>query len=195
MSRQDDRCMTAIETCRRGLAPGSAMLPHAAAGRRLTARNCSAGQVAAQAPPEERTSDDIRFALAKFRPTTRPDTVVARSGLHDRLTAGAGQRLTVVRVRASCCRAGSRPSRPELSPGCPAMRLMMIRSASGPGSSRPSGSLRRDSVLTPPACSRRTGSCRLMSSPRSPTMPRSCPPGRWSSRMTSRPRSRRPPGT
>ncbi|HYX60702.1 MAG TPA: hypothetical protein VE888_17045, partial [Streptosporangiaceae bacterium] len=66
--------MTAVETYRRGPASGSAMLPHAA----------------------ERASDDIRFALAKFRPTTLPGTLVARTGLHDRLTAGAGKRLTVV---------------------------------------------------------------------------------------------------
>ena len=39
---------------------------------------------------------DARFALAKFRPTTLPDTLVARPVLHDRLNAGAGQRLTVV---------------------------------------------------------------------------------------------------
>jgi LuxR family maltose regulon positive regulatory protein len=32
----------------------------------------------------------------KFRPTTLPTTLVARSALHGRLTAGAGQRLTVV---------------------------------------------------------------------------------------------------
>ena len=38
----------------------------------------------------------LRFALAKFRSTTLPATLVARPGLHDRLTAGAGQRLTVV---------------------------------------------------------------------------------------------------
>jgi LuxR family maltose regulon positive regulatory protein len=37
-----------------------------------------------------------RFALAKFRPTTLPTTLVDRPALHDRLTAGAGQRLTVV---------------------------------------------------------------------------------------------------
>ncbi len=37
-----------------------------------------------------------RFALAKFRPTTLPGTLVARPVLHDRLSAGAGQRLTVV---------------------------------------------------------------------------------------------------
>lgn len=72
------------------------MLPHAAAGPRLRARNYSAGQVAALSLPEERTSDDIRFALAKFRATTLPGTLVTRSDLHDRLTAGAGKRLTVV---------------------------------------------------------------------------------------------------
>jgi LuxR family transcriptional regulator, maltose regulon positive regulatory protein len=37
-----------------------------------------------------------RFALTKFRPTTLPPTLVRRSALHDRLTQGAGQRLTVV---------------------------------------------------------------------------------------------------
>jgi LuxR family transcriptional regulator, maltose regulon positive regulatory protein len=38
----------------------------------------------------------VRFALAKFRPTTLPTTLVTRSVLHDRLAAGVGQRLTVV---------------------------------------------------------------------------------------------------
>ena len=38
----------------------------------------------------------LRFALAKFRPTALPATLVIRSALHDRLGAGAGQRLTVV---------------------------------------------------------------------------------------------------
>jgi len=37
-----------------------------------------------------------RFALTKFRPPALPATLITRSGLHDRLTAGAGQRLTVV---------------------------------------------------------------------------------------------------
>ena len=36
------------------------------------------------------------FALSKFRPTTLPTTLVARPELHDRLTAGAGRRLTVL---------------------------------------------------------------------------------------------------
>jgi LuxR family transcriptional regulator, maltose regulon positive regulatory protein len=37
-----------------------------------------------------------RFALTKFRPPALPATLVTRSVLHDRLTAGAGQRLTIV---------------------------------------------------------------------------------------------------
>jgi LuxR family maltose regulon positive regulatory protein len=45
---------------------------------------------------EHATSQGPRFALAKFRPVTLPSTLVTRSVLHDRLTAGAGQRLTVV---------------------------------------------------------------------------------------------------
>ena len=38
----------------------------------------------------------VRFALAKFRPTTLPATLVTRPTLHERLTAGAAKRLTVV---------------------------------------------------------------------------------------------------
>jgi LuxR family maltose regulon positive regulatory protein len=41
-------------------------------------------------------SRGARFALAKFRRTTLPATLVARPLLHDRLTDGASQRLTVV---------------------------------------------------------------------------------------------------
>jgi LuxR family transcriptional regulator, maltose regulon positive regulatory protein len=42
------------------------------------------------------SSRGTRFALTKFRPPALPATLIKRSGLHDRLTAGAGQRLTVV---------------------------------------------------------------------------------------------------
>ena len=45
---------------------------------------------------ESGASLGVRFALAKFRPTTLPTTLVTRSVLHDRLAAGASQRLTVV---------------------------------------------------------------------------------------------------
>jgi LuxR family maltose regulon positive regulatory protein len=45
---------------------------------------------------ERGASPAAQFALAKFRPTTLPTTLVTRSALHDRLTAGASQRLTVV---------------------------------------------------------------------------------------------------
>ena len=41
-------------------------------------------------------SRSLRFALAKFRPATLPATLVTRSALRDQLTAGAGQRLTMV---------------------------------------------------------------------------------------------------
>ena len=50
------------------------------------------GDVAA----ERGASRNLRFALAKFRPAMLPATLVTRSVLHDQLTAGAGQRLTVV---------------------------------------------------------------------------------------------------
>ena len=42
------------------------------------------------------SSGGMRFALTKFRPPALPATLITRSVLHDRLTAGAGQRLTVV---------------------------------------------------------------------------------------------------
>jgi LuxR family maltose regulon positive regulatory protein len=41
-------------------------------------------------------SRDARFALAKFRPPALPATLITRSVLHDRLTAGADQRVTIV---------------------------------------------------------------------------------------------------
>jgi len=52
--------------------------------------------VAKSATAERGASPAAQFALAKFRATTLPTTLVTRSVLHDRLTAGAGQRLTVV---------------------------------------------------------------------------------------------------
>ena len=42
------------------------------------------------------SSRGTRFALTKFRPPTLPATLITRSGLHERLAAGSGQRLTVV---------------------------------------------------------------------------------------------------
>jgi LuxR family maltose regulon positive regulatory protein len=45
---------------------------------------------------EHASSQGPRFAPAKFRPATLPATLVTRPVLYDRLTAGAGQRLTVV---------------------------------------------------------------------------------------------------
>ncbi len=48
------------------------------------------------ATAELSASQSRRFARAKFRPTTLPATLVARSVLHERLTAGAAKRLTVV---------------------------------------------------------------------------------------------------
>jgi LuxR family maltose regulon positive regulatory protein len=45
---------------------------------------------------ERGISSGPRFAVAKFRPTTLPGTLVTRPALHDRLTTGAGQRLTLV---------------------------------------------------------------------------------------------------
>ena len=55
------------------------------------------GRVAAEsAAVEHGASRDPQFALTKFRPPTLPATLITRSELRDRLTAGAGQRLTVI---------------------------------------------------------------------------------------------------
>jgi LuxR family transcriptional regulator, maltose regulon positive regulatory protein len=52
--------------------------------------------VAESTAAERGPSPGARFALTKFRPTTLPTTLVTRPLLHDRLTAGASKRLTVV---------------------------------------------------------------------------------------------------
>jgi len=41
-------------------------------------------------------SPNVRFAVTKFRPPPLPATLVTRPALHDRLVAGADQRLTIV---------------------------------------------------------------------------------------------------
>jgi hypothetical protein len=50
----------------------------------------------AQRAVTERVPHNARFALAKFRPTTLPTTLLTRPTLLGRLEAGASQRLTVV---------------------------------------------------------------------------------------------------
>ena len=52
--------------------------------------------VADSVTAEHGAARDPRFALAKFRPPALPKTLVVRSGLRERLTAGAAGRLTVV---------------------------------------------------------------------------------------------------
>jgi LuxR family transcriptional regulator, maltose regulon positive regulatory protein len=72
------------------------MLSAAAAVPAPRRGNHTGEQFAAQALAVDHASGEVRFARAKFRPTTLPGTLVARSGLYDQLTAGAGKRLTVV---------------------------------------------------------------------------------------------------
>lgn len=47
-------------------------------------------------PVSSHRANGTRFAAAKFQPSKLPDTLVTRSGLHERLAARDGQRLTVV---------------------------------------------------------------------------------------------------
>ncbi len=69
------------------------MLPIASA----SAMGGTAGDIVPQRPAAVRgASRDLRFALAKFRPTTLPTTLLTRSALYGRLGTGAGKRLTVV---------------------------------------------------------------------------------------------------
>jgi NADPH:quinone reductase-like Zn-dependent oxidoreductase len=62
----------------------------------LRAGNHPQAHFAVPARAREHALNEARFALAKFRRTTLPDTLVARPALHDQLTAGADKRLTVV---------------------------------------------------------------------------------------------------
>src|SRR2546430_6975924 len=62
----------------------------------VSAMSGTAGDAGAQRAVTERVPHDARFALAKFRPTTLPATLLARPALLGRLEAGASQRLTVV---------------------------------------------------------------------------------------------------
>src|SRR2546427_13025153 len=54
------------------------------------------GDAGPQRAVTERVPHDARFALAKFRPTTLPTTLLTRPTLLGQLEAGASQRLTVV---------------------------------------------------------------------------------------------------
>jgi len=83
---RDDRCMAGRIAVPKGRTGTSGLRPEDDLG----------GHPVVQAAATERAINEARFALAKFRPTTLPDTLVARPALHDQLTAGAGKRLTVV---------------------------------------------------------------------------------------------------
>ena len=52
--------------------------------------------MAGNATAGDSASRSTRFAVAKFRPTMLPSTLLARPVLYKRLTAGAGLHLTVV---------------------------------------------------------------------------------------------------
>ena len=54
------------------------------------------GFMAQSAATGHGSSRGTRFAVTKFRPPALPATLITRSALHERLAAGAGQRLTVV---------------------------------------------------------------------------------------------------
>ena len=81
--------------CYRGNGPGLwvLLLRKGTAGE-LTGGNCGRGVVAQGATAGRGASPGARFALAKFRPTTLPATLVTRSVPHDQPTAGASRRLT-----------------------------------------------------------------------------------------------------
>jgi LuxR family maltose regulon positive regulatory protein len=73
------------------------MMRVAADGALIRAENHPGREVALEGATTERSaSPGARFAVAKFRPPPLPSTLVTRSVLHDRLTTGAGQRLTMV---------------------------------------------------------------------------------------------------
>jgi LuxR family maltose regulon positive regulatory protein len=66
-------------------------------GALARARHQAADHPVAEAAAAERSaSHRARFAVTKFRPATLPATLVTRSALHERLAAGASQRLALV---------------------------------------------------------------------------------------------------
>src|ERR1700741_5179774 len=67
-----------------------------------------------KAMDERGTSRAARFALTKFRPPVLPATLITRSALHDRLAAGAGQRVSLV---TGAARGGKRGLRGEWAAG------------------------------------------------------------------------------
>jgi LuxR family transcriptional regulator, maltose regulon positive regulatory protein len=62
----------------------------------VSAISGTARDAGAQRAVTERLPHGARFALAKFRPTTLPTTLLTRPTLLGQLEAGASQRLTVV---------------------------------------------------------------------------------------------------
>src|SRR5450432_961887 len=62
----------------------------------LAVAGIAEGVVAERSVTERGASRSVRFAQAKFRPTTLPTTLLKRPVLHGRLAAGADQQLTVV---------------------------------------------------------------------------------------------------
>jgi len=73
------------------------MMRVAADGALVRAENHLGREVALEGATTERSaSPGARFAMTKFRPAPLPATLVTRPARHDRLTAGAGQRLTLV---------------------------------------------------------------------------------------------------
>lgn len=82
---------------RKGFGLGADMIRVAADEALAGAGGHPGGRLAAEGATMGRgTSLGARFAVAKFRPAPLPAALVTRSALHDRLTAGAGQRLTLV---------------------------------------------------------------------------------------------------
>jgi ATP/maltotriose-dependent transcriptional regulator MalT len=73
------------------------MMHVAADGALVRAENHRGRELSLEGATMERSaSPGVRFAMTKFRPAPLPATLVTRPALHDRLAAGAGQRLTLV---------------------------------------------------------------------------------------------------
>src|SRR5437868_931997 len=107
-------------------------------------------------------SRGTRFALTKFRPPALPSTLITRSVLHDRLTAGAGQRLTIVVGSAGAGKSvllsdWAAARSPGVTSWLSCDKADADRAGSGPASSRRHGSSSRGSAPMPPNCSRWTG--------------------------------------
>jgi LuxR family maltose regulon positive regulatory protein len=118
---------------------------------------------------ERRAQRGARFAAAKFRPTTLPDSLVMRDELQHRLTDGASKSLTIVIGSAGAGKSVLLSSWESVRQPGTTSWLSCDEADANPvrfwaGSSRRRGASRPASAPTPRSCWPWTARCPLTSS-------------------------------